>query len=580
MMQPSYAEFQARIRRFFAILQGVGFTEIHVWMDGATDAQKLNTDLRRECEKYRRLEQWTASIQAEKSPNPFQYERRVDGMLGHCSYAAFVEAVRGCAGNNVRLHCARGETDHHAARHAWEINAFVLSGDSDFVVYRNGRGWISMNSVIVDGPLLDPRRPLPPRFSFVAQLYTRGILARHLGIGEELVPLFGCLAGNDYFEQGHFFRGAAPSSSAKRPMHGRHLDALVPFVRELLRGCKNTDEAIDVLQKHLGSSLDDCVGLQDTARQYNQFVVHEDSSYDQCIVEPPVMEAMMAGLLDFQLFDVVFSRQFVCSVRMGVTRGPSAYELFAGVRRGLYTLLLGDVDEIEPSRVYEYSKPLPAEQSMRRDEVPLGSRAEVATLLGDISSQDTHIQAQLIGATDDQRLDALCRLFDTDPQWMRPCVDASSAIDPWHVPIVLMARFIITRQPGYLRDFELLALILSSISPADSDDHANTNIRARHQHTNPITVPCMQLLAQWDCAAYHLMISMQVLRMHELLCEWRVLDTVRPDQFLYYLSKLRRGCGIEQLCASEHDYEQVAVIYRLCMADIAQHVSRTFAYGL
>lgn len=539
---PSYSDFMELTRRFINLMQLTGFSPIHVWMDGSMDQQKLATDLKRECEKWQRLERLSQQLASN-----YSVPKRIDGILGYCSYAAFVQCLREMTG--VEVHCALGEADHKAAEQAHDLNAFVLSNDSDFVVYDCPAGWIALNSLQIDPELLNYQRALPDQFSIIGHLFSRALLARNIGIDYSLVPLFGCLAGNDYFERGHFF---------KQPFH--RLENLVDYLRPILKRVDSPELALKVLYEKLMISSTDSPGFEATLLQYNHFEIVEDSIYSQLNIHPIVLERLHAGLYDFQLFDVMLSKNFFCSVRMGTSTGKTSYEPFNDIRKMIYTLYTGAYDQT----INEYTRPLVSQRTMAVDHVQLYSQHEIEKLLNlnENQSAPISIHEQLPTIAVKEKRKFLYKLFNTRSK------DVKIKTSSW-VPTVLMARFLILQES--LRDFELLALILSSLFNSHAKDAENY-----HLSNNPVGERDIKLLSLWDCAIYHLMMSLQVLGLNELIADWNIFQCLNPSSFYFYLSVLKRGRKVEDLIPSQLD--DVRSVYELCVQNQRERVGNVFNY--
>ena len=396
------AALMAYTKSLFNLFKAAGFEEIYVILDGAYVPEKLKTEVRRERQKIGRS------------------GRTALCMMPVFLYRPFARALKE-SGIWFRI-CVQEEADVVIGNLALTLDAMVLSNDSDFMIFPS-RGYICLRELIIPDYLIqkfqDPDY-IPSQLDYLTlNVYRPHRLAQYLKFSPRWLPLFACIAGND-FRTGMTGKKNGPAvheclrkiangiSSAQSDLLGdggiHQVDDAV-FIAKVL-------EKLDVIQPITDELLECCeFYLPQTIEDFRPESWIAGTGYRD--MEPGEAEMMLAienGIIPRKLASIGRHRTFWCSVYPSPLHHPSPWDITANLRRFLYSLVEilkgkspNDLTITEFKRVANDFRPV---------EVEAMSLGELEDLCGHLQPFPISISG-MKSLPEKQRIQVLQKLFHT-----------------------------------------------------------------------------------------------------------------------------------------------------------------------
>ncbi|KAF9114675.1 hypothetical protein BGX27_010161 [Mortierella sp. AM989] len=412
-----YSSFVNLLIAHITALKSCGF-QLQFLFDGPLPLQKLQTRLNRDTEKIRKMSKVMGDLEhyhvlglnSNYNNMLVSTSEGIDALISSGGVGLFTRSSRSSSHflipplvMEVTLQTLRflgvdlivcdGEADGLVAQLAMEKSlnedvdeAYAVSKDSDYFIYNTGSstkgGYIPLDSLFVSS---DPKTHTT---TISANVYSQAVIADHLGIRPQFLPLFASLTGNDYLRPEVFGNQIARSlvastgqklSTASNTNHTR-IKATAGFLKQYGAGSDATakgstrEEILDTMERilddrrHLYSGESDekrqelRSALEESMQQYTSLVPTEKakglSLLDSTSASPSVAglhkmkKALRSGHFSFKLMDVVCNRMFWCTPFLEDTDRESAWLVSREMRRWIYGILARNLKIEEVAGVY------------------------------------------------------------------------------------------------------------------------------------------------------------------------------------------------------------------------------------
>ena len=186
-----YHEYEKLVKLYLEIFDSIGFKLTFVF-DGCCSSEKMPTQLNRMIEKKRAIDDVKMRIEQGKSAESH------DQLLPPLCYAVLHSVLEK---NRIPMIFSDTEADRIIASIANSMDGYVLSNDSDFLIFPLSKGYIPLNTL--SSPLIRQGFPCTS-FSIdskvTARVYRSEDIAKRLLISPCHMNLLSCAIGNDYFD--------------------------------------------------------------------------------------------------------------------------------------------------------------------------------------------------------------------------------------------------------------------------------------------------------------------------------------------------------------------------------------------
>ncbi|GAA6016267.1 hypothetical protein JCM11491_006797 [Sporobolomyces phaffii] len=189
----NYVELAGIVKRYIFWWRACGLEPEFVW-DGPFEAAKLPTVIGRSSQSLARTITYMKSGDGARRQGPLKKAASRLPPFTHQVVSVVLEEMR------VASHCAEGEGDSPTAELAQRRYGYVVSNDSDYLVFNSRcRGYVPLHSIGY-GAANDPRLeriPMdePPRMQFLVHDHER--FAKSLNLPPSYLPILAALIGND-----------------------------------------------------------------------------------------------------------------------------------------------------------------------------------------------------------------------------------------------------------------------------------------------------------------------------------------------------------------------------------------------
>ncbi|KAG0006995.1 hypothetical protein BGZ65_000136 [Modicella reniformis] len=422
-----YSSFANLLTAHITALRDCGF-QLQILFDGPLPLQKLQTRLTRDTEKIQKMSKVMSDLEHYHvlglSHHNHHHHHPSRGILISGDPEGSLDLLANRAGGaggrgssyflipplvmEVTLQTLRslgvdmmvcdGEADGLVAQLAMERSmdenvseAYAVSKDSDYFIYNTGSstkgGYIPLDSFFVSN---DPRTKIT---TIMATVYSQAVIAHHLGIRPEFLPLFASLTGNDYLRPEAFedqiARSLANTTGQKLSgtsnanhtrikatagflkQYGAGSEAVVVGKKGTTKGNMATHEHVEVIRV-MEQILDDRkqlysgetnekrkelrAALEESMQQYSTIIISNTSEGRRgCLIVSNVTstthsgttisgldkmkEAFRSGQFSFKLMDVVYNKMFWCTPFLEDTDRESAWLVTREMRRWIYGIL-------------------------------------------------------------------------------------------------------------------------------------------------------------------------------------------------------------------------------------------------
>ncbi|ORZ08530.1 PIN domain-like protein, partial [Lobosporangium transversale] len=198
-----YSSFVSLLIAHISALTACGF-RLQFLFDGPLPLQKLQTRLNRDTEKIHKMSRVMNDLEHYHASG--LYNRGVGSrsssnfLIPPLVMEVTLQTLRSL---DVDLLVCEGEADGLVAQLAMEKSmdegveeAYAVSKDSDYFIYNTGSstkgGYIPLDTFYTS------KNPETSAITITATVYSQSVIANHLGIRPEFLPLFASLTGNDY----------------------------------------------------------------------------------------------------------------------------------------------------------------------------------------------------------------------------------------------------------------------------------------------------------------------------------------------------------------------------------------------
>ncbi|KAJ3412964.1 Protein asteroid 1 [Chytridiales sp. JEL 0842] len=433
------------------------------------------------------------------------------------------------------IEIAHGEADLAIARRARELNALVLSTDSDFYIHKGIKGYIPFESL----------RGVSDQL--IGTVWTRRTVAESLGIKESLLPVVAALAGCDYLVLPEGVENVIETKILTVPASKRNAVRKVRGFVAYLQRFGSVAEAMDDLVSKFPDDVPQQLELRNALENVIRLYEGGDHGCEISAIPKTGGGAMLVAKVDEGRYShklvEALNGIFWCQSFVEDILRSSAWECSSSIRKWVYFFLnwswnfpheAAHTLPSEPAAVVEYIR---RGSEVRRETVSHVTKEQVLT----VCPNTNFVELPL-----DVRLEIYFRCMG---------VPHPTLLTKW-TPLISCLKHL-SNSPGiHFKNFELVAFVCTALKSSNSSDSQQRKAATLSTTPPHISRNSIHLCAQLET----ILLSSQLLSQTLLLADTPLDDLYTWDQAhwnyfdsqMYHriLQQAKMGSGLEKMIPS------------------------------